>query len=107
MKRVLLVLGLAFAACKESPPTVNKPAEPTSNAQATTAANPAAASATAEPPLIPSGTKMKCPVTGEDFTVNSATVQVVYKGKRYAFCCADCQPDFMKNPDKYAGKNQL
>ena len=23
-------------------------------------------------------------------------------GKRYAFCCADCQPEFTKNPAKFA-----
>lgn len=58
--------------------------------------------AATDPPMIPVGTKLKCPVTGEDFTVKAATVQVVYKGKRYAFCCPDCKPDFEKNPDKFA-----
>jgi YHS domain-containing protein len=54
-----------------------------------------------EPPPIAAGTKMKCPVSGEDFTVGAKTKQVVKNGKRYAFCCPDCQPEFEKNPAKY------
>jgi len=53
-------------------------------------------------PKLAAGTAAKCPVTGEDFTVKDSTVQVTYKGKRYAFCCADCQPTFAKDPAKYA-----
>jgi YHS domain-containing protein len=53
-------------------------------------------------PKLAVGTAAKCPVTGEDFTVKDSTVQVTYNGKRYAFCCADCQPTFAKNPAKYA-----
>jgi YHS domain-containing protein len=56
----------------------------------------------AEPPPIAVGTKMKCPVSGEDFTVKAKTVQLVYKGKRYAFCCPDCIGDFKKTPEKFA-----
>ena len=55
-----------------------------------------------EPPPIANGTKMKCPVSGEEFTVKPTTQQLVYNGKRYAFCCPDCAPDFAKNPAKYA-----
>ncbi len=53
-------------------------------------------------PKLATGTAAKCPVTGEDFKVKDSTVQVTYNGKRYAFCCADCQPTFAKNPAKYA-----
>jgi YHS domain-containing protein len=53
-------------------------------------------------PKLAVGAAAKCPVTGEDFTVKESTVQVTYNGKRYAFCCADCQPTFAKNPTKYA-----
>lgn len=60
--------------------------------------------ATPEPPPIANGTKMKCPVSGEDFTVGAKTKQVVHEGKRYAFCCPDCQPPFEKNPAKYTKK---
>ena len=53
-------------------------------------------------PKLAAGTSAKCPVTGEDFKVKESTVQVTYNGKRYAFCCADCQPTFAKDPAKYA-----
>jgi YHS domain-containing protein len=53
-------------------------------------------------PRLAVGTPAKCPVSGEDFTIKADTVQVTYAGKRYAFCCADCQPTFAKNPAKYA-----
>src|SRR5439155_27303995 len=52
-------------------------------------AAPPAAKAPAVPP-VPVGTKMKCPVSGEEFVVKEKTAQVGYNGKSYAFCCADC-----------------
>ena len=73
--------------------------------QAAPAAAAPTASAVGDDPAVPKlavGAAAKCPVTGEDFTVKESTVQVTYKGKRYAFCCADCQPTFAKNPVKYA-----
>lgn len=97
--KMKLVLGCALfalplAACgkKASPP-------PPSVAAA------ALAGAVGNDPSVPKlavGTAAKCPVTGEDFTVKDSTVQVTYNGKRYAFCCADCQPTFAKDPAKYA-----
>ncbi len=71
------------------------------------AAPPAAAGAKAvgDDPAVPRlavGAKAKCPVTGEEFTVKANTVQVTYGGKRYGFCCPECQPTFAKNPAKYA-----
>lgn len=39
-----------------------------------------------------------CPVSGDAI---DPTVTVVYKGKTYAFCCADCVKTFNKDPDKY------
>lgn len=50
----------------------------------------------------PAGTWAKCPVSGDVFQINDGTDFAVYKGRVYAFCCADCKPDFLKNPDKYA-----
>jgi YHS domain-containing protein len=97
-------LALAFLLLA---PACNSTKAATASAPAATASAPAAAAnapaaAMADPPPIAIGTKMKCAVTGEDFTVSAKTVQVVYKGKRYAFCCADCKPDFEKNPEKFA-----
>jgi YHS domain-containing protein len=84
------LLSLPLVACEK-----NKTAAPAT----------AAASKPAEDPSVPKlavGTAAKCPVTGEDFTVKESTVQTTYNGKRYAFCCADCQPTFAKDPAKYA-----
>ena len=96
MKMNLLVvcalLSLPLAACGKK-------------ASAPAPAAAVAASAVGEDSSVPKlavGTAAKCPVTGEAFTVKDSTVQVTYNGKRYAFCCADCQPTFAKNPAKYA-----
>src|SRR4051794_18332806 len=73
--------------------------------QTTPAAASPTASAIGNDPAVPklaTGTKATCPVTGEEFTVKDSTVQVTYNGKRYGFCCADCQPTFAKDPVKYA-----
>ena len=44
-----------------------------------------------------------CPVTGEKIaSVKDAVGHSTYKGKTYYFCCADCKPQFDKNPAKYA-----
>jgi YHS domain-containing protein len=121
----LALLVLALAACQSSSSTNDRtsnavsskttppgssPAAPALRAAAggaRPAAAPAAAAAApgaGKPAAIAVGTKMKCPVTGEDFTVKPTTVQIVHGGKRYAFCCPDCQPEFEKNPAKFAQK---
>ena len=100
MKKLALVflLGLPLCACAKTsaaPPP------------AALSATPAAAATVGDDPTVPrlaAGTKAKCAVTGEEFTVTNSTVQVTYDKKRYAFCCADCQPTFAKNPAKYAAK---
>ncbi|MDB4969207.1 MAG: Lead, cadmium, zinc and mercury transporting ATPase [Myxococcales bacterium] len=95
-----LLFALPLAACEKKSQTSQPTAAAPSAAGATTAAvgdDPAVAK-------IAVGSAAKCPVTGEDFTVKDSTVQVTYAGKRYAFCCADCQPTFAKSPAKYAAK---
>jgi YHS domain-containing protein len=46
-----------------------------------------------------------CPVTGETVDVAKANADPKlhsdYQGKRYLFCCADCKPDFEKDPAKF------
>jgi len=96
MKMKLLVVcalfALPLAACDKKASTT--PAAP--------AATASAIGNDTSVPKLAVGTAAKCPVTGEAFTVKDSTVQVTYNGKRYAFCCADCQPTFAKNPAKYA-----
>jgi len=57
------------------------------------------------PAKIAVGQKAHCPVTGEEFVVAASTVQVEHEGKHFAFCCAECQPAFDKDPAKFAKKN--
>src|SRR5262245_14852374 len=93
-----ILAALPLWACEKKAQTV----QPTAAAPSSP---PAAARAVGDDPAGPRlavGTAAKCPVTGEDFTVSAGTVQVTYSGKRYAFCCAECQPTFAKNPTKYA-----
>ncbi len=113
MKTALLFVFATVAACHGSAaPTsaaVVVPAVAVAAPIAPTAvAAPAVAAATAakpgDPPLLAVGTKTKCAVTGEDFTVTAKTAQTVYEGKRYAFCCPDCAPQFAADPKKYARK---
>ena len=86
-----VLLSLPLAACHANSP-----------AAAATTAGAGQVGDDATVPKLAAGTKVQCPVSGEDFTVKDSTVQVTYKGKRYAFCCADCQPTFAKAPAKYA-----
>jgi YHS domain-containing protein len=50
------------------------------------------------------GTRARCAVTGEEFTVDEKTKFTTHQGRVYAFCCPDCQPTFEKDPSKYAEK---
>jgi YHS domain-containing protein len=90
MKKILFAFVLVAGCNSSKAPTV--PAAPL--------AAPIAVSG--EVAAIPVGTKLKCPVAGEEFTVDAKTVQTTHNGKRYAFCCADCLPEFNKNPAKFA-----
>lgn len=101
-----LMLALPLAGCEKKSQSA-QPQAATPAASAATAPTAAAGGAVGDDPAVPKlavGTAAKCPVTGEAFTVKPDTVQVTYQGKRYAFCCADCQPTFAKNPTKYAAR---
>jgi YHS domain-containing protein len=47
------------------------------------------------------GDKTVCLVSKEEFTVSASSPRVEYKGKSYFFCCAGCDTEFKKNPEKY------
>ena len=60
------------------------------------------ASSTTQPSTKPAVAENKhCPISGDAV---DPTVTVVYKGKTYAFCCADCVKTFNKDPQKYIDK---
>ncbi len=42
-----------------------------------------------------------CPVMGGEINKEHFTV---YKGKKVYFCCPGCEPEFLKNPEKYIDK---
>ena len=50
------------------------------------------------------GEKAACAVSGEKFEVAADTKVAEYKGKWYAFCCDECEPDFKKDPAKFAAQ---
>ena len=62
----------------------------------------AAPAAPSAPATQPAANNKKCPVSGEDVSAKSKTVQ--YKDKTVGFCCDDCVGLFNKNPEKYADK---
>jgi YHS domain-containing protein len=48
-----------------------------------------------------SGTKVKCPVSGEWIKKTDAKATHEYDGKTYYFCCESCKEAFLKDPHKY------
>jgi YHS domain-containing protein len=96
-----LALALALSGCTDRTAQAQTHAGPAPNKAGASATN----GGVGDDPSVPRlavGTHAKCAVSGEDFVVDANTVQVTYAGKRYAFCCADCRPSFVKNPAKYA-----
>jgi len=57
---------------------------------------------TASPQAKPA-TNTKCPVLGGKVTEKSKTVAV--RGQEYRLCCAGCDAQLLKNPDKYLEKD--
>ena len=104
MKNLLLcaLLSLPLAACEKKATSTENTSTDTKTSTGTKTASAGAVGDDASVPKLAAGASAKCPVTGEDFKVKESTVQVTYNGKRYAFCCADCQPTFAKDPAKYA-----
>lgn len=47
------------------------------------------------------GTKARCPVMKDVFTVKEDSPTSTYKGKTYVFCCPGCKPQFEENPEKF------
>ncbi len=43
-----------------------------------------------------------CPVSNEEVGGMGDVVKVEHNGKAYNLCCAMCEKDFAKDPDKYA-----
>ncbi len=81
---------------------------PAASTKAAVPANPVAESPAAAPAAFDGmpavGTRARCPVSGEVFTVSAETVKAEHKGKTYVFCCAGCKPQFEAEPEKYTAQ---
>lgn len=66
----------------------------------------ATAAFAAEKKPAPAPKQVECPIMkGHKVDIAEATKKkqfADYKGNRYFFCCAGCEPEFKKNPAKYA-----
>lgn len=80
------------------------PAAPSSPAESATA--PAAAKGDVKAPGDAKvGDTTKCPVTGEEFTVEATSPKAEHDGKTYYFCCAGCKKKFESDPAKFTKKS--
>lgn len=108
----LVVVGSAFSlgACggnqaepaSPSSPESSPPAAAVSVAPAAPAAN---ASAVKEPGDAKVGDTTKCPVSGEEFTVEATSPKAEHDGKTYFLCCSGCKKKFEADPGKYIKKS--
>ena len=58
------------------------------------------APATTQPTTKPVAVNKFCAVEQDD-EIDPKVPTIVYKGKVIGFCCEDCAPKFLKNPEKY------
>ena len=101
MNRIVQALALAtLFVCAPTPARADAPKVAAPSAPAVKEG--ASSSSFASQPKV--GTKARCAVAGEEFVVKAKTMFSTHEGRVYAFCCADCKPDFDKNPAKYADK---
>lgn len=54
------------------------------------------------PPAV--GSKARCPVSGDVFTVSDKSERAELNGKHYAFCCTGCKGKFTADPAKFLTK---
>jgi YHS domain-containing protein len=52
----------------------------------------------------PPGTRLTCPVCGDEFALEERHPMRHYQGKAIIFCCDRCLPHFDKNPDLFVGQ---
>jgi YHS domain-containing protein len=51
------------------------------------------------------GDTTRCPVSGDEFTVDASSPKVEHEGKTYYFCCGGCKSKFEADPAKYLKKS--
>jgi Cu+-exporting ATPase len=103
IRNVIIVASLSFfalacgGASLPTPPSV--PSVPSAPGASTEAG------AVKAPGEAKVGDKTKCPVSGEEFTVEAASQKVEHDGKTYYFCCGGCKKKFEADPAKYVKKS--
>lgn len=90
----LSLFALACGASTPAPPSA--PATPSTSS---------APSSVKEPGEAKVGDTTKCPVSGEEFTVEATSQKVEHDGKTYYFCCGGCKKKFEADPAKYLKKS--
>jgi Cu+-exporting ATPase len=110
MKRILsvctlLVLASAAVACGGN----NAVAGPSMTSVKPSAPEPKPADAKKGPVKEPGdanvGDTTRCPVSGDEFTVEANSPKVEHAGKTYYFCCGGCKKKFEADPEKYLKKS--
>ncbi|MBX3192981.1 MAG: YHS domain-containing protein [Labilithrix sp.] len=102
MIRHLIVVASVFAfACGEAslptpPAAPSAPSEPSAPGKTGEVKAPGDANV---------GDTTKCPVSGEEFTVEATSQKVEHDGKTYYFCCGGCKKKFESDPAKYVKKS--
>ncbi len=109
---IIVILLAGCTATTSAPPPVHKstpeakpaprPAAPETAPEAVPAPKPAVPAAFDSPPTA--GTRARCPVAGEVFTVSEPAARFEHEGKHYVVCCAGCLPPLRKDPSRYLGR---
>jgi len=103
--RLTLTLSFALlAGCGGGAPAAAAP-EATPAAAATAPAAKGTSAEVKAPGDAKVGDTTKCPISGEEFTVEATSPHVEHEGKTYYFCCGGCKKKFESDPAKYAKKS--
>ncbi len=79
-------------------------ASPSDGAKPAAAAGATPAASIKAPGDAKVGDTSKCPVTGEEFTVEASSPHAEHDGKTYYFCCGGCKKKFEADPSKFVKK---
>lgn len=94
---LLALASVSTVACggkQVAPAAASSPAGGSSAALATSAA-------VKTPGEANVGDTARCPVSGEEFTVEAGSPKAEHDGKTYYFCCAGCKKKFEAGPSRF------
>jgi YHS domain-containing protein len=105
---VLALASVSLFACggNQAPYAApSSPSSPSSPAAPSAAGAAAPKGAAKEAGDAKVGDTTRCPVSGEEFTVEASSPKVEHDGKTYYFCCAGCKKKFEADPSKFTKKS--